>query len=220
MLHAGGKEIQYVFPLGDPETFPVIVDLNRDGLPDLLQGMASGFVWWYKNIGTRTEPKLAEGVPLRIASGEPVKIGFYKPGDKATDFATHSGDRSDPKTADFDNDGDLDLMVSDAHGYVTYFDNVGGNANPVFAKGVQVLHESDERAMIDVIGLGHDGRVDLLLAQGSIKLYRNVGRAKNPSSNKLRRFHTNTSLFPHPYVVDWNGDGDQDLLISSSYGVA
>ena len=220
MLHAGGKEIQYVFPLGDPETFPVIVDLNRDGLPDLLQGMASGFVWWYKNIGTRTEPKLAEGVPLRIASGEPVKIGFYKPGDKATDFATHSGDRSDPKTADFDNDGDLDLMVSDAHGYVTYFDNVGGNANPVFAKGVQVLHESDERAMIDVIDWDHDGRVDLLLAQGSIKLYRNVGTGKEPKFQQAQAIPHQYIPFPHPYVVDWNGDGDQDLLISSSYGVA
>lgn len=25
--------------------------------------------------------------------------------------------------------------------------------------------------------------------------------------------------YPHPYAVDWNGDGDGDLLISSSYGV-
>ena len=78
------------FRLGDPETFPVIVDFNRDGLPDLLQGVASGFVWYYKNVGTRTEPKLAEGVRLRRKDGQSVKIGFYKAGDKATDFATHS----------------------------------------------------------------------------------------------------------------------------------
>ncbi|MCX7425250.1 MAG: FG-GAP-like repeat-containing protein [Planctomycetia bacterium] len=220
MLLSAGKEIQYVFPPGDPETFPVIVDLNRDGLPDLLQGVASGFVWYYKNVGSRTEPKLAEGVQLRRQNGQPVKIGFYKPGDKATDFATHSGDRSDPKPADFDGDGDLDLMVSDAYGYVTYFENVGGNADPVFAEGVQVLHESNDRALIDVTDWDGDGRVDILLAQGSIWLYRNVGTAKEPKFQRDRAIPHQYIPYPHPYVVDWNADGDQDLLISSSYGVA
>ena len=218
-LRAGGKVITYVFPPGDPETFPVMADLNRDGLPDLVQGVASGFVWFYKNIGTRTKPKLAEGTRLRLNDGGFVKVGYYKPGDKATDFASHSGDRSDPKPADFDGDGDLDLMVSDAYGFVTYFENVGGNASPVFAPGVKVLHERKARALIGVTDWDGDGRVDILLAQGSIVLCRNVGKGKKQVFKRDRRIPHQYIPYPHPYVVDWNGDGDKDLLVSSSYSV-
>ena len=220
MLTAGGKVITYVFPIGDAETFPVMADLNRDGLVDLVQGVASGFVWYYKNVGTRTEPKLAEGVRLKLNDGQFVKVGYYKPGDKATDFASHSGDRSDPKPADFDGDGDLDLMVSDAYGFVTYFENTGGNEQPVFAPGIKVLHESDARALIGVTDWDGDGRVDILLAQGSIRLFRNVGEGKQQKFKYQRDMLHQYIPYPHPYVVDFNGDGDEDLLISSSYSVA
>ena len=219
LLEAGGKVIKYVFPPGDPETFPVMADLDRDGLPDLLQGTACGFVWFYRNVGTRAEPELAEGVRLRTTDGGFVKVGYYKPGDTATDFASHSGDRSDPKAADFDDDGDLDLMVSDAHGVVTYFENVGGDHQPVFAPGVKVLHEAKARALIGVTDWDGDGRVDILLAQGNIVLYRNVGEGKDQVFKRDRAMPHQYIPYPHPYVVDWSGDGDDDLLISSSYGV-
>jgi hypothetical protein len=218
-LKAAGEEIRYVFPLGDPETFPVIADMNGDGLFDLLQGTASGDVWCYPNVGSAGRPELAKPERLRLAGGGDVKVGFYKEGDKAVDFASHSGDRSDPKPADFDADGDLDLMVSDAYGYVTYFENVGGGRHPLFAAGVKVLHESDARAMIGVTDWDGDGRVDILLAQGDILLYRNVGRAREQKFVRDRDLLGQYIPYPHPYVVDWNGDGDEDLLVSSSYGV-
>ena len=220
MLHAGGKEIKYFFELGDPETFPVVADLNQDGLPDLLQGVASGYAWYYKNVGTRTEPKLAKGVRLRTTDGGFVKVGRYKPGDKANDFASHSGDRSDPKPADFDGDGDLDLMVSDAYGYVTYFENVGGNAEPLFAKGVEVLHVCNTRVMIGVTDWDGDGRPDILHSDGGVKVYRNIGKGKQQKFEYAGPIPHQYIPYAHPYVVDWNGDGDEDLLISSSYHVA
>jgi hypothetical protein len=219
-LSAGGKPINYVFPIGDPELFPSVVDFNGDGLPDLLLGVADGHVWYYKNTGTPTEPRLAEGVRLRLNSGDFVKVGYYKEGDTARDFAAHSGDRSCPRAADFNGDGVKDLMVSDAYGYVTYFENVGSNEEPLFAPGVKVLHESDARAMIAVADWDHDGRPDILLAQGNVVLYRNVSKPGEPP-----RFIRDRDLihqyipFPNPYVIDWNGDGDEDLLVSSSYGV-
>ncbi len=220
LLKAGGKTIQYVFPLGDSETFPVVADLNRDGLFDLLQGVAAGDVWYYRNVGAAGKPELAEGIRLPLAEGGFVKVGRYKQGDQATDFASHSGDRSDPRAADFDGDGDLDLMVSDAYGIVTYFENVGGNERPAFAPGVQVLHESDARALIAVTDFDRDGRPDILLAQGSIRVYRNVGKGKEQKFQGDRELLHQYIPYPHPYVVDFNGDGDEDLLISSSYGVA
>ena len=220
VLNAGGKPINYVFPLGDAEMFPLIVDFNRDGLPDLVLGLADGYVWYYKNIGTRTEPKLAEGVHFRLSNGGFVKIGRYKEGDTASDFASHSGDRSCPKVADFNGDGVNDLMVSDAYGDVTYFENVGSNEKPVFAPGVKVLHESPDRAMIAVTDWDHDGRVDIILPlQDSIYLYRNVGKGREQRFQRDRELVHQYIPYPNPYVVDWNGDGDEDLLVSSSYGV-
>jgi hypothetical protein len=220
VLGAGGKPINYVFPIGDPEMFPLMVDFNRDSLPDLILGLADGYVWYYKNIGACTEPKLAEGVRLRLNDGGFVKVGRYKESDKATDFATHSGDRSCPKVADFNRDSFLDLMVSDAYGDVTYFENVGSNDNPLFAPGVKVLHESGERAMIAVTDWDRDGRVDVILPLGdSVWLYRNVGQDRKQRFVRDRELIRQYIPYPNPYVVDWNGDGDDDLLVSSSYGV-
>lgn len=219
-LKAAGEEIRYVFELGDPETFPVAADLDRDGRIDLLQGVAAGYVWFYRNVGTREKPELAEGFRLKTEDGGFVKVGRYQPGDKAVDFASHSGDRSDPKPADFDGDGDLDLLVSDAYGKVTYFENVGGNENPLFAKGVEIIPENGQRALIGVTDWDADGRPDMLFAQGNVRLFKNTGEGKTPMFEVVRDIPHQYIPYPHPYAVDWNGDGDTDLFVSSSYSVA
>jgi hypothetical protein len=216
VLQANGKPIEHLFAIGDPELFPFVADFNGDGLPDLLLGLADGYVWYYKNIGTRTEPKLAEGVRFRLSDGGYVKVGHYKEGDKPTDFAKHSGDRSCPRIADFNGDGKMDLMVSDAYGAVTFFENQGTNDDPVFAAGIQVLPETGDRAMIAVTDWDGDGRPDIV---NGVVLYRNVRTGRQQRFVRDRDLIHQYIPYPHPYVADWNKDGDEDLLVSSSYGV-
>jgi hypothetical protein len=48
---------------------------------DAVEALADGHVWYYKNIGTPTEAKLAEGVRFRLKDGRFVKVGRYKEGD-------------------------------------------------------------------------------------------------------------------------------------------
>jgi len=43
------------------------VDWDKDGKKDLAAGDTEGSVWFFHNVGTRAEPKLAEGVKIEAA---------------------------------------------------------------------------------------------------------------------------------------------------------
>jgi hypothetical protein len=70
-LQADGADIdvgKYVAHAG-----PLVMDYDRDGLPDLLVGTFAGHIQVFRNAGTRQAPKLVdEG--LMEAEGEIVKI--------------------------------------------------------------------------------------------------------------------------------------------------
>src|SRR5262249_1308531 len=62
-LEAGGQPIE-VCHHGDSQ--PVAADWDGDGLLDLIVGWGDGSVVWYRNLGSRTEPKLAKGINRRV----------------------------------------------------------------------------------------------------------------------------------------------------------
>jgi hypothetical protein len=51
--------------------YPQGVDWDNDGKLDLIAGDSSGHVWFFRNIGTAKDPKLAAGVLLK-AGGKPI----------------------------------------------------------------------------------------------------------------------------------------------------
>ncbi len=65
-LAAEGKAIQV--PHGD--SGPVVADWDGDQIPDLLVGCGDGSVQFYRNLGTRKEPRLAAARTLVPASPE------------------------------------------------------------------------------------------------------------------------------------------------------
>ncbi|MFM9032591.1 MAG: FG-GAP repeat domain-containing protein, partial [Opitutaceae bacterium] len=48
-------------------TNPAVADWDGDGLPDILTNGIWGRIIFYRNIGSRTEPRLASGQPLEVA---------------------------------------------------------------------------------------------------------------------------------------------------------
>ncbi len=148
-----------------------MVDLNGDGHPDILSGsysrkgrpMAGLFqVLWGKEGGgfKKAEPlKGTDGKPLEIAINDEEKEVTKK-------ICTR------PTAADWDGDGDLDLVVGNFEGTFYLFRGEGGGK---FAPGGEVLKV---------------GGADL----------------------KIDGYHSD------PFVVDWDGDGDLDLLSGSSQG--
>lgn len=56
---------------------PQIVDLDRDGLPDIVTGTRTGFIRFFKNIGTRTVPNFAAtATNARLGFVDTRELGF------------------------------------------------------------------------------------------------------------------------------------------------
>jgi hypothetical protein len=103
-LEAGGQAIKA--PHGDAQ--PVVADWDGDGLLDLIVGCGDGSVVWYRNVGTKTEPKLAKGVTLVKAAPTP-NYDENAPQPKEV----RPGTRAKVCVVDWNGDGHLDLLVGD-----------------------------------------------------------------------------------------------------------
>ncbi len=189
---------------------PALGDIDGDGDLDAFVGETSGFVFFYKNTGTATNP-------IFVLQPGGVDIGYG----------------ATPAFGDIDSDGDLDLVVGEAgqfnspiYGQLFYFKNMGtatssayvqqtGAANPFSA-----INAGDSTAptLGDVDG---DGDLDLLVGEllGETSYYKNTGTPTSPVYAKqtgaanpcnqlgLNLYHTK------PVLVDMDADGDNDVLL-------
>jgi hypothetical protein len=101
-LMADGKPIQV--PHGDAG--PVVTDWDGDGLPDLLIGCGDGSVQFYRNIGTRKEPRLA--APQTLVHKSPDRKAWT--GELGEN---EWGARVKICVVDWNGDGKLDLLLGD-----------------------------------------------------------------------------------------------------------
>jgi hypothetical protein len=107
-LEADGRPIEAPHH-GDSQ--PVAADWDGDGLLDLIVGWGNGSVVYYRNVGSKMEPKLAKGITL-------VQPAPWPSSDDNAPPTEHNkpGVRAKVCVVDWNGDGSLDLLVGDFGG--------------------------------------------------------------------------------------------------------
>lgn len=138
-----------------------------------------------------------------------------------------------PNFADWDRDGDDDLICGEFLDRLTYFENTGSRLEPVWAKGrfLQVngktLHLDLEMLQVtsadwdgdgdtDIIVGKEDGRVVYLECSGSV--INGLPEFMPPRYFQQQADDLKVGALCTPYSVDWDGDGDEDIIAGDTAG--
>jgi hypothetical protein len=153
---------------------PVFVDINRDGLLDMMVGnfgyFASGGyvpqIAYFQNIGTASEPAFAL-----------INRNFGS-------FSAFAGSTVSyhPTFGDLDDDGDPDLIIGLSDGRLYYFENIaapGQTANFTLSAPFFQNIDVGTFAAPHLVDIDRDGLLDMLIGDrtGKISYYRNTGSA-------------------------------------------
>jgi hypothetical protein len=183
------------------------VNWDNAGGTDLLAGDTDGYLWYFRNEGTARFPLFATGEKLRLAGGALLSLAS-------------SGGHARPDVTDWNNDGRKDLLVADGGGWVTWFENVGTDADPALATGQRVYANGSPidrggRSSVLVCDWNNDGKKDVIFADADdgYVFFRNAGTDANPVLAAAQPL--GLSFYTRPNLgsfVDWDGDGRRDFI--------
>jgi VCBS repeat protein len=216
-----------------------MVDFDGDGNQDLIVGVGDwteygwdnaytengrwmngpirGYVYLLKNTGTNDKP----------AYDKPKKV-------MATDRPVETFGWPSPNFADFDGDGDLDLLCGEFLDGFTYFQNTGTRTKPKYELSVRLKADTGRYLTMDLemitptaIDWDKDGDLDLICGDedGRVAFLENTGKFdhKAPVYAEPRYFQQEADqvkfgALATPVGFDWDGDGDTDIICGNTAG--
>ena len=180
------------------------------------RGPLHGVVYILRNKGSDDEPIYEN--PFRIQAG----------GDDVNVYGNPM-----PNLADFDGDGDLDLICGEFLDGFTWFENTGTRTQPEYANGRELvgtsgrIHLHVQMITPTAIDWDRDGDVDIVCGDedGRVALIENSGvvRDRMPVFESPRYFRQEAAdlkfgALVTPVSVDWDADGDEDIVAGNTSG--
>ncbi|AWW28839.1 VCBS repeat-containing protein [Echinicola strongylocentroti] len=211
-----------------------MVDYDGDGDLDVVVGIDDWADYGWDNAfnkkGEWTNGPLHGYVfLLENTEGDYINKGKLKAGGKTLDVYG----APTPNFADFDGDGDLDLICGEFLDRLTYFENIGTRNKPKyregeFLKNTEGIIKMDLEMIIPVaVDWDKDGNVDLVVGDedGRVALIRHTGKTQDgaplfesPKYFRQKADNLKFGALATPVGVDWDNDGDEDIIAGNSAG--
>ncbi len=196
---------------------PTLGDIDGDGDLDMLLSTWGDSLQFFENVGSAAYPE-------------------WGPEQRRWFDITHPSGTISPTFVDIDDDGDLDLFLSTHADSVFYYENTGDASTPNFAStGVfqselpiplyggrgplyragMCFHDFDDDGDYDLIA----GRDDA--ESSKLTYWENIGDNTSPTwTDEYVEDYVDTSIgqLTDVAVIDYDGDGDDDLLCASDNG--
>ena len=211
------------------------VDYDGDGDLDILVGIDNwGDYGWDNAYNEKVEwtngPLRGYIYLLENNNGKYINKGRIKTGNK--DLETFGAPGSN--MADFDGDGKPDIIAGEFLDKLTWFKNIGNKKEPKFAEGRFLLNEKGDTIRMHVemitpvaVDFDKDGHIDLIVGDedGRVAFLKNTGKVKNnmpiftdPVYLKQKALYVKFGALSTPVSVDWDGDGNPDIIAGNSAG--
>lgn len=181
-------------------------------------GPLHGQVYLIRNVGSDPSPEYADTPRKLQAAGGDIDVYGWP----------------SPNFADFDRDGDLDLLCGEFLDGFTYFENIGSRTQPQYAAGHKLLDKTAKPLAMHVqmitptaIDWDRDGDFDLIVGDedGRVALVENTGldRDQRPVFESPKYFQQEADTLKFgalatPFAYDWDDDGDEDIVCGNTAG--
>ncbi len=172
-------------------SYPQIIDVNRDGLNDLLIGEYDGSLNYFKNIGTISNPSLNNAV-TNFGGVKVNKPGYYE---------AHSIPYM------FNDNGSYRLAVGSHRGYLYIFGNIDGNLSGNFTLVDSIYNSILEGKQVApcLADFNSDGVLDMVLGNysGGVSFF--LGNVNSIGNEEIiNPIYANLILYPNPAMNEIN----------------
>ncbi len=217
-----------------------VADWDGDGLLDVMINNTLGRIFWFKNVGTRTRPRLMGPLDVEVEwrRRQPrLEWGWMTPEKMENPKSILTQWRTTPVMADWNDDGLMDILLSDAEGYLCLWrrgrredgtlclnppERVFYRENGTLFRLAVDKRGRSGRVKLCLVDWDGDGRLDIMQNYTNAKWWKQVRsedgkwyfRDMGAVAPNLIQWHSTS-----PCATDFDADGIPDLVCASEDGM-